>query len=272
LQLTISLSLTMRQANNTATLLPNSGSEARPIPPIPVYSVPLKDNTLVVNGLATVNVPTDIIKLGLTVETNNTQAGLALQQNNEIAKSVDDILTNLNIPLANITTTSFSIAPDYDTIYNPEDRTTTTKFNGYKVSNSLEIQVSDLKMATNLIDQAVKGGANRIQYVNFEVSPELLQTVQYNLISYATEDAVNKAELLAEPLSLELVDILTVKLLDNRIAQPVPMNYARMEAGGGGGGGGASAKLYTGQSQQSVSVEVTFSIRNRPMNMTASTQ
>jgi hypothetical protein len=65
-------------------------------------------------------------------------------------------------------------------------------------------------MATNFIYQAVKGVLIEYNMLTLRLTRNFLMTVQYNLISYATEDAVNKAKLLAEPLSLELVNILTV--------------------------------------------------------------
>jgi uncharacterized protein YggE len=46
-----------------------------------------------------------------------------------------------------------------------------------------------------------------LYYINFEVSRETKRTVQYTLVKFATEDAVNKANIMAEPLGIEVVNI-----------------------------------------------------------------
>jgi uncharacterized protein YggE len=247
---------TMIPPSDAATTLP-------PIRPIPVINFPLPDNTLSITGSASFNIPSDIIKVGITIETNSTVAKLALQQNNNISNSIDNVLTDLNIPLKNITTTDFRITPRYDSVYIKDNNTYISVFTGYFVTNSLDISLSDLSMATKLIDKAVDGGANKIQYVSFDVSTELQKKVQYDLIKYATKDAVSKAEILTDSLGLEIIAVKTVRLNENNFqATPIMYNYASRMADSAMAGAAPSAKLYTGNSKQTVTVDVTFLIRN----------
>jgi uncharacterized protein YggE len=232
------------------------------IAPIPVYSIPLQENTMMVQGSASVNVPTDLIKVGVSIETNHKDAKRAYTMNNEISQSVDRVLKTINVPEQNITTTDYRINQDYTSVYVPENNTYVSIFKGYIVSNNLEIQLNDLNMATEVIDKVIDAGVNKIGYVNFEVSPELQKKVQYNLISYATQDAINKATILADNLGLDLVAVKSVKMGDSA---PDAYPLVRMDAMAMGGA--TSSKLYTGNSKQSISVDITFEVRNNNRTM-----
>jgi uncharacterized protein YggE len=244
----------IRQGQNASNLLSDAN---RIISPVPVYNFPLPENTLMVTGSASMNIPSDTIRVGVSIETNNTDSKLAYQMNNDISNAVDKVLTNLYIPENNITTTEFRITPDYANIYIPENQTYLNFFRGYIVTNNLDIVLSDLNKTTQVIDDVINAGVKKINYVNFEVSPELQKKVQYNLIQYATQDAINKATLLADPMGLDLVNVKSIKMSDN-VPEYVPMmRFDALSAGGA-----TSAKLYNGQSKQSVSVDITFATRN----------
>jgi uncharacterized protein YggE len=242
-------------ANDSRTMA--SDLTRPPTYPVPVYSVPMPDNTLTVTGSASTYIPTNLIRIGYSIETKHKQAKTAFQNNNEISSSVSKLLENNGIPERNITTTQFSISPNYISQYISENNTYVSKFDGYTVTNSMDVLMSDLKQASSLVDQLVSAGVNRVNSISFEVSPEVSKNANNNLISKAVEDALAKAKLLAAPVNVEILGVRSVKINEG-YSSPYPVLYAAramdMESAG--------PKLYNSQNQQNMSVEVTFEIKN----------
>jgi len=95
-----------------------------------------------------------------------------------------------------IQTKTYNIRPNYDYIDGRQ------VFRGYEVSNYLKILISNINFAGEIIDTAVKNGANTVSGINFIVSDQT--NYYYEALNLAVEDAQNKASVMANKLNVKL--------------------------------------------------------------------
>jgi uncharacterized protein len=174
-----------------------------------------KDNTISVSGTGSLSIPTNIIRLGFTIETKEKEARLSFTKNKEITTKVNQILLNeTNIPMKNITTTNFQIFPKYKYIKD-ENKNNIEIFDGYVVSNQLDIKLSDKDIATQLIDSLVNAGVNRINYINFTTQQELVNAAKKKVIALAVIDAFSRANVVAANSKVKIIDVISINISDS---------------------------------------------------------
>ena len=103
-------------------------------------------------------------------------------------------------------------------------------------------------MGGDIIDAAVQAGANRVDSVNFALSPEKQLTVQDELIQNAVLNAKSKAEKAVVPLGQKIIGVKLVSISDSGY-QPPPVYYLDNYSGK------SSAPIF--QSEQDVSTTAT---------------
>lgn len=167
------------------------------------------------------------IDVGITVNnaptTENAQQTLTTVNNNIIAA-----MKTLGIEAQNITTTNYSVYPNYKYENNQNIP------NGFNGNATLSIKVSDPKRATQVVDTATKAGANQIQGTRFVIEkPELYREKAREL---AIANAKDQATKLAKSLGIRLGRVTNIVEAN---ANQYPVMYAQgaMEKGYGGGGG-----------------------------------
>lgn len=215
---------------------------------------------ITVLGSAQANVKTEVITIGIQIDTKRPLAQDALQINTQTSNTVTkSLLTNL-VKTEDISTVNFTISPQYIFV---EDKTTgvnVQKFDGYLVSNFLEIKTKKIKIAGKIIDAAVSAGATIINYVNFDILPITLDKIQTKLVNIAVKDAANKAIEALQPLFYKISEVSYVKLSD---VSPLIVNNRPNSI--------SSAKfvgspiLFNNKKQITVTVNVTFLIERMPM-------
>ena len=95
-----------------------------------------------------------------------------------------------------IQTQNYNIRPNYDYIDGKQ------VFRGYEVSNNLKVLIRNINFAGEIIDTAVKNGANTVSGINFIVSDQT--KYYYEALRLAIEDAQNKASVMANELKVKL--------------------------------------------------------------------
>ncbi|PLT35967.1 SIMPL domain-containing protein [Bacillus sp. V5-8f] len=218
-------------------------------PPYPIAPTAaphyIKKKMLTVSGEETVQAAPDqaVITIGATTE--NKDPARAQQDNAEIISRVINLIKALSIPESQMKTVEYRIDPQYD---HPEG---TQIFKGYKVTHLIQITTSDIGQVGEIVDTAVKNGANTVSSVRFTVSN---QKAYYNrALSYALENARQKAVSMAKTLGVTLNDK-PEQVQETSIGQPLPFQidaYSKIAA--------AYTPIQPGELNISAAVKVEYS-------------
>lgn len=125
----------------------------------------------------------------------------------------------------------------------------------YRVDNTVYVTVRDLAKLGDLLDAAVRAGANNINSIQFDVADKTKSLTDAR--KAAVEAARKQAAELAEAAGVKLGDIQGIQYYDS-----APVMFA--EAKGLGGGADAAAPavpINPGQMQITATVTVNFEIR-----------
>src|SRR4029453_6891462 len=121
-------------------------------------SSPDNNKTLFVTGSDTTLVKPDKVTVSLGVETTNTKAKAALAANSELMNKIINALKTVGVKENETSTSSFSITPNRN--YSVD--TNQGKLTGFTVSNSIQIDSSNVNDTSEWVDIAVSSGANNV--------------------------------------------------------------------------------------------------------------
>lgn len=168
-----------------------------------------------VHGEATVSVEPDQAQMDIGVITQAATAKAASDQNANQANAIVKALRAL-LPSASIETVNFSVNPNYRY---PKDGGTPAIL-GYSADNTVRVVVDNIAILRQVIDVAMKSGANNINRLNFTLHDE--KPVRARALADAANQAQAGAEALAASLKLRLGPLLRVEE-----GQPVIVSPAR---------------------------------------------
>ncbi len=213
---------------------------------------------ITVYGVAKTSLKTDLIHIGLQIDTKRSNAQEALQINTQTSNIVTTALTSNGVSNTDISTVNFSLRPQYVWVRDPNIKETSIrKFDGFLVSNVIDIKTTKINLAGKIIDLAVENGANTINYVNFEILPETLEKTKTALIKDAISDALIKAKIVLEPLGYETYEINSVILNEN-----TPIFQGKNErAISASFNGDLSPNIFNNEKVVSANIKVVFLIR-----------
>lgn len=138
-----------------------------------------------------------LITLGAMTENKNLET--AQKENSAIIANVSHALQLLGIDEKNIQTVSYRIEPLYD--YQDGRQV----FRGYRVTHLLQIQLQQVDRTGQVVDEAVKAGANTITNVEFTVAH---QESYYNeALKKALHNAYEKARSITSQLCVCLLPV-----------------------------------------------------------------
>jgi len=222
----------------------------KPVFPNPQYGTNTQHNIeekniLSATGNGRVVVEPDIVSIILAVEIEKPTAGEAISEAADIMNRVIESLIKIGVDRENIATTGFSLYPVYEYI----DRKTVLK--GYKVVNRITVKVPTAEKAGEVIDTAVHSGANRVDSITFELSPEKYKTVYQKALSLAVEEATRKAETVASAAKVEIVKILEINIQQ---LYYTPIKYEVAET--------ARTPILEGELTVTAQVTIIFEIKN----------
>lgn len=212
----------------------------------------LDNKTLFVTGSATTETKPDKVIVSLGVETTNTKAKAALAANSELMNKIINALKTAGVKENETSTSSFTITPNrnYSTDNNQG------KLIGFTVSNSIQIDSSNVNDTSEWIDIAVSSGANNVNSIYFSLSDKKLDEIKKELLIDAIENAKEKADIAASALGHKIVGIRTASIDQVTPFFPGPVPYAteslKNEAFA------PSTPILTGEQQISLNVEIVF--------------
>ncbi len=186
--------------------------------------------SLNVSGMGTVILTPDIAYINIGVHSEAPTAAEAVAANNTQTQQVVDALKGAGVAAKDIRTSNFSIYPN--TQYDPQtnEKLGTT----YVVDNTVYVTVRNLDSLGDLLDTAVKAGANNVNSIQFDVADKNPAMKQAR--DQAVKDAQTQAEELAKTAGVSLGSLQSISY-GNSVPTPI------MESFGKGGGGAAAADI-----------------------------
>jgi uncharacterized protein len=234
-------------------------------------------STLSVSSTATTEVRPDQLSVTVGVETNGTTAQNAVSQNSNLTAQVIAAVRGLGIDENRIETSSYSVLPIYENIQPlqpcieiyppPPGCETRQEIIGYRATNTVTVtlDVPFLRMVTQptpdvnagqVIDAAVRAGANHVDGIVFFISPDRQQEIRDTLIGDAIANARQRANIAAEALGM------AVSGVESAIINPVdfPIFSVDLREGSPAGADSVSAptQILPGQQEVSTTVSVVF--------------
>jgi uncharacterized protein len=171
--------------------------------------------TLTVSGRGTESVMTTIAQVRLGVES---QGKTANEVQTAVAKRSNSLVTLLKSRnVEKLETTGINLNPVYN--YDNGKQTLT----GYTASNTVSFRISNEK-AGELLDEAVKAGASRIDGINFVATDEAIAAAQKVALRKATQEAQAQAQAVLNTLNFTQKEIIGIQV-NNAVPQPRPMAF-----------------------------------------------
>ncbi|HHT69858.1 MAG TPA: SIMPL domain-containing protein [Firmicutes bacterium] len=159
-----------------------------------------------VSGSAIVTGTPDVAYITLGVETKDASAEVAAQDNANRMAKVLAALKALGLTDKELTTTGYNVYSSTQVLHRgTADEVTTTT---YHVQNRLNIATKDLDGVGQIIDAAVKAGANQVQGVRFDIEDK--QEMQLQALQSAVEQAMTKARVMAGSAGIALGGLSTM--------------------------------------------------------------
>jgi uncharacterized protein len=219
-------------------------------------------STVTTSGTATTNVKPDKFTVTVGVESNGTTAEEAASANADLIAQVIEALKDLGIADEEISTSSYSAYPVYQTmeplticpmIYPlPPECQPQQVIVGYKAVTSISVTLdADGQVdAGKVIDEAVQAGASSVSGAYYFLSSELQEQVRDELIADAIESARHRADIAAEAVGMEIGGVKSINLNDVHF----PVFYRGFDVA-------QSTQILPGQQEVSMSVSVTYFVQ-----------
>lgn len=213
-------------------------------------STPPQVHTIFVTGTASTRLAPDLVLITLGVQTQGPDVGEAVDENNRRVNEVMAAIQAVGVAEADAGTANFSVSTQqqYDNTGSPTGEVT------YWVDNMVNVRLRDLDKLSQLLQDALRRGANNVQSVTFTVENPDDELDAARLL--AMQDARDQAEQLAAAAGVELGPVLSV---GEPGYYPVYTEVAAPAFGKGGGGGGVPTS--PGVLEYQVQLSVTYTIR-----------
>ena len=216
-------------------------------------TAPAQPRTLVVSGNGTVSLTPDIAYIYIGVHTDDPDLASGVSRNNTQAQTLVDALKNAGIDGKDIQTSNFSVYTNGNQNYDKATGQPTNAGVYYSVDNTVYVSMRDLSKLGTILNTAVSSGANSINSISFDVADKTAAMVEAR--QKAMTNASSLAAELAKTAGLKLGEIQNVSYSDSS-----PSPYYGM-GGGGAAAPNASVPIQPGQTQISVTVSVTYTIK-----------
>ena len=219
------------------------------------------EHTLSLSGSAMREVETNLIIIGINIETLNLILKDSFTQNSQTSSRVTKVFEQMGIPKNNITTTNYEITPVYENEYFQTNNSYVSVFKGYQVKNQLAVTLSKKRLAADLMDKVVLSGPVLITYVSFGFSEGFIKSVKDSLLEKATLNAYESASSIAKTLGISIEDVKLISINDFQWPMSNQLNF-QYEKGNISGAGAKMAPptFYSGTQWVTINVGVTFVI------------
>ena len=208
-------------------------------------------HTLTVSGVGKVSLKPDIAYIYVGVHTEKPTAAESVAENNANTQRLIDALKAAGVDAKDIQTSNFSIWQNNQS--GPDGKITSST---YAVDNTVYLTVRKLEQLGDLLDTAVKSGANNVNSIQFDVADKT--QAMSDARSEAVKAAKKQAEELASAAGVSLGGIQSIQYFD---ATPSPVFMGKGMGGGGAVAADAAVPINPGQMDISVTVTVAYDIK-----------
>ncbi len=243
----------MKVFSLTAILLVASGCsilQAKPAIGLPSsQNSTLAQRTINVTGTGVATATPDIAYLNIGVHTESYEAGTAVNQNNNLTRSVKEAIMEYGIEDKDIQTSNFSIylQSPYSGIAG--------ELSKIIVDNTVLVTVRDLKDLSKMLGEAIRSGANNIYGITFDIVDK--QTLQDEARSKAMQNAEKQAQQLAQLSGGKPGKIIAVTVVTNNFNNPY---YGEGLGGGGGMANTSNVPVSAGNMTITVDINVVYEL------------
>jgi len=158
-----------------------------------------------VQGVGQVTLVNTEGSINASVTTLSMDADVALTSNNNAVSNILRELSGVGIDADDITTSLFNFRPQY------RWHEGTYVFEGYEVTNGLQIKVKQVSAIGSVLNLLVDAGVTRINSIDFGSS--VLADVRRIALEKATDDALAKATILANSTGVSLGPVIGIDLV-----------------------------------------------------------
>ncbi|MBI2874677.1 MAG: SIMPL domain-containing protein [Firmicutes bacterium] len=201
-----------------------------------------------VTGEAAIKVKPDVVYISLGVQTQTATAGEAQTANASAMNKLIQALKGQGIAEDDMQTSGYSISPVYD--YEKQSRGGQPELIGYMVQNSLQVKIKKIGSTGEIIDAAVKAGANTVHSISFGV--ENPTPVYRRALQEAYSDALERAQVIASRAGVSGLKVISVTELGGGV--PVIQRMAKAEMAAAD----SSTPILAGENTIQASVRVVF--------------
>lgn len=159
--------------------------------------------TLTVTGRGVESIQTTKTKVELGVEVQGKSATSVQEDVAKRSAAVVQLLKSRNVE--KLETSGINLNPIYSYENNQQ------RLTGYSATNTVSFRLPT-EQAGQLLDDAVKVGATRINGVSFTASEEAIATAQKQALRKATQEAQNQADAVLSSLNLSRKDIVSIQV------------------------------------------------------------
>ncbi len=170
-------------------------------------------STLTVTGQGIERIPTTLTQVQLGVEIENKTAQEVQQEIAERTSAVVDLLRQRQVE--KLETTGINLRPNYK-----YDGNNQRSLVGYVGTNTVSFRLPTEQVG-NILDEAVKVGATRIDNISFTATDEAVKTAKKAALAQATGDAQQQADAVLDSLNLNAKKIISIQLDRANPPQPV---------------------------------------------------
>lgn len=172
--------------------------------------------TLIVTGSGVENIAATVAEVQLGVEIQDRTAAEVQQEIATRTTAIVELLRSRNVE--KLQTTGVRLNPNYDRLDRDNDQNIIT---GYTGTNIVSFNLP-VEQVGNLLDEAVKAGASRVDSIGFTATPEAIARAKKAALRKASADAQDQAEAVLETLQLTKNEIVKIKIDAANAARPQP--------------------------------------------------
>lgn len=217
-----------------------------------IRQYPSSKRTVSVSGSGSVTVEADNATIVLSVITRSKDVATAASDNASKMTAVQDAITALGFQKSDITTQNYSI-------YQESNYSNGKQILGdYRVTNEVKITVSELDKVSEIIDTAIKSGANQLSSLTFGITDTQLAVKQARTL--AIQQAQDAALLIAGTSGSELGKVLSIEEHKNSsMPRTVMLKAAAFNADAALEE--ASTPISSGKSTITITVDATYELK-----------
>jgi uncharacterized protein len=211
------------------------------------------NSTVYATGSALTRLAPDRVFISIGVETTGKTSSDALSINSGLMNKIISELRSDGLKPNETRTSFFNIFP----LYNYTESGTRLNVVGFSVTNTVQIESSNLDNVSQWIDTAVAFGANSINSIDFSVTEKKLEDTMSKLITDAIGNAKQKAEAAASAVQLNITGVKSIVVDGSTTILPEPLFRDSVS---GGRTASSSTPIMAGEQEESITVFGIFSM------------